>query len=75
MNSEQNATPSTSTDNSGKMKKILRWGGIAAGAVVLGFIGFKLLKKKPAAEAAPAAKLSGVGRKKRKKATKKIELS
>jgi hypothetical protein len=57
-----------------KKKKILLWGGIGLGAVVLGVVGYKLLKKKPAAEA-PAAKLSGIGRKKRKKsAVKKIEL-
>lgn len=66
-----NVTPSTPQGNDDKMKKILRWGGIGLGAVALAFLGFKLFKKKPADSS--AAKLSGVGRK-RKKTAKKIEL-
>ena len=66
------AAPATETGD--KKKKILLYGGIVLGVGVLGFVGYKLLKKKPAAETA-AAKLSGVGRKRRKKsAVKKIEL-
>lgn len=69
---EQTATPVVETGD--KKKKLLLWGGIGLGAVVLGFVGYKLLKKKPAASAESASKLSGVSRK-RKKLTKKIELS
>ena len=69
---EQTATPVVETGD--KKKKLLLWGGIGLGAVVLGFVGYKLLKKKPAASAESASKLSGVSRK-RKKLAKKIELS
>ncbi|MBO4601577.1 MAG: hypothetical protein J5651_00260 [Salinivirgaceae bacterium] len=72
---DANATsPAVTTETGDKKKKFLLWGGIGLGAVVLGVVGYKLFKRKPAADAA-AGKLSGVGRKKRRKsAVKKIEL-
>ncbi len=70
------------SSNQDKTKKILKYVGIGAGVLGLGFLGYKLLKSKKQTAAAPAASssasLSGVRRnskKKRKSSAKKIELS
>lgn len=72
MENQQTQQPSNDDD---KKKKILLYGGIALGVGVLGFVGYKLLKKKSAvAPATTATSLSGVRRSRRKSTAKTIEL-
>lgn len=69
---EENQQTSNKDD---KKKKILLYGGIALGVGVLGFVGYKLLKKKSAvAPATATTSLSGVRRSRKKSTAKKIEL-